>query len=307
MKYFDLHCDALSAAGKRQVTGERLRRGNCGVQCFAVFVSAREKIWERALAQLDNFSALCREEGIEPLPKGGLPPAEGEGVCAVLTAEGGEILEGDLDRVDLLAVRGVRALGLTWNYPNALGFPSFPDYEGLCRGHGTPVAREERRGLTKLGFEAVEKLNACGILADVSHGSDALVRDVASFRRPFLASHSCANEVFPHARNLTDEDIRLIADSGGVVGLCFAEDFLTRDRTPEGLREAVLRHAAHILRVGGENALALGSDFDGTAPNRYLPGPSHLSRLFADLEKKFGARIAEKIFFSNAARLFGIL
>ena len=155
--------------------------------------------------------------------------------------------------------------------------------------------------------EAVDRMIDLGIVPDVSHGSDKLLSDVAAICKrkgaSFAASHSGAAEVFPHARNLTDGGIRLIAESGGVVGLDFCAAFLSRDESPEGQRAALLAHAEHIIRAGGESVLAIGSDFDGIPENPYLKNPADLPKFFGDLKKKFGERIAEKILFGNAKRL----
>lgn len=165
-----------------------------------------------------------------------------------------------------------------------------------------------RLGLTSFGRAAVERMAELGMLVDVSHGSDALLFDVAATLKrthtPFVASHSGARAVFPHPRNLSDEGIRAVAESGGVIGLCFVPAFLTDDGTAAGNREAILAHARHIVRVGGEDALALGSDFDGAPENPYLQDAASLPRLYDDLCAIFSPHVAQNAFFSNALRVF---
>ena len=177
----------------------------------------------------------------------------------------------------------------------------FPNFDRTA-----PQRRETERGLKPFGKEAVEEMISLGMLADVSHGSDRLLKDVAMIcrgRAPFVASHSGAAEVYPHARNLTDEGIRLIAEGGGVVGLDFCADFASDDHTAEGQERALLAHAEHILRVGGEDVLALGSDFDGIPENPYLRSPADLPRFLEELSERFGAKTAEKIACKNALRV----
>ena len=300
MKYIDLHCDALTVENAC-VTRDTLLEG-VFLQCFAAFISQREGRFSAALALCDKFDGLCKREGFHPVRRFS---DIGQGkINALLTVEEGGAIEGDLSKLEELYRRGVRMMTLTWNYPNEIGFPCFPDYEGLKAGLPLSV-REAARGLTPFGFQTVERMGEIGMIVDVSHGSDALVKDVAAISKvPFVASHSGANEVFSCARNLTDEGIRLIAESGGVVGLDFCADFLSSDLSAEGQREAILAHAKHILDAGGEDVLSLGSDFDGIPENAYMKNPACVPRLLEEFAGVFGERVAEKIAYQNALRVF---
>lgn len=306
MKYCDLHCDALTAEIPA-VTGERLRAGGCLLQCFAAFVSARENRFASALALCDKFDALCKEEGFQPVTKAGeLAP---DRVNAMLTVEEGGAIEGDLKKLDALYARGVRMMTLTWNHPNEIGFPNFPDYEGLCAGRTPLSARERARGLTEFGRSTVAHMNKLGVLPDVSHGSDALFSEVAEICRaagkPFVTSHSGANSVCDCARNLTDGQIKTLADCGGVVGLDFCADFLSADQSAEGQRAAILAHARAIVNAGGDDVLAIGSDFDGMPENPYVRTPADLPRLLELFVKEFGSAAAEKFASGNFLRVLG--
>lgn len=302
MKYCDLHSDTLTAEGEKQVTVRRLEEGGCALQCFAAFISARENRFRQAVSLADSFYAFCEREKIKPVTKAG---EMGLGVNALLTVEEGGAIEGSLEKLAYLYGRGVRMMTLTWNYENEIGFPCFPDYEGLFTGKFTLKDREEKRGLKPFGFECVEKMNELGMIVDVSHGSDKLVKDVAaSSKKPFVASHSGARTAFDCARNLTDEGIKLIADSGGVVGLDFCADFLSVDLSAEGQREALLRHARAIVNAGGEDCLALGSDFDGIPENPYLKNPSYVPDFLRLLSKEFGEERTEKFALKNFLRVF---
>ena len=306
MKYVDLHCDALTSEGVLQVTGEKLRAGGCLLQCFAAFIATREGRYSAALALCDRFDKLCGKEGYHAVRRAS-DLKEGA-VNAMLTVEEGGAIEGDLEKLKTLYSRGVRMMTLTWNYPNEIGYPNFPDYEGLKSGRVPFTARETERGLTPFGFETAECMQELGMLIDVSHGSDKLFYDVADLSRrsgiPFVASHSGADTVCPFSRNLSDGQIRTLADCGGVVGLDFCADFLSQDTSAEGQRRAILAHAQHILKIGGEDVLALGSDFDGIPENAYMKDASRMPDLLAEFERAFGARIAEKIARKNVERVF---
>ncbi|MDE5896526.1 MAG: dipeptidase, partial [Clostridia bacterium] len=105
-------------------------------------------------------------------------------------------------------------------------------------------------------------------------------------------------------RNLTDGQIRLLADCGGVAGLDFCADFLSADGSAEGQRKAILAHARHIVNTGGEDVLALGSDFDGIPQNAYLRSPADMPKLIEELIAEFGSAAAEKITRKNFLRVW---
>ena len=203
MRYCDLHCDALTKERDFQVTKENLTAGGCYLQCFAAFISVRKDRYDSALTLCDRFDALCKEEGYHPVRRSA--DLKENAVNALLTVEEGGAIEGDLQKLDVLYERGVRMMTLTWNYPNEIGFPNFPDFESLKEGKVPFTARETSRGLTEFGRETVERMNLLGMLADVSHGSDKLFYDVADIcgraNIPFVASHSGADSVYACARN----------------------------------------------------------------------------------------------------------
>lgn len=293
-----MHCDALTAEGVVQVTRENLVAGGCLLQCFAAFV--KEGGYSRFCALADDFDALCARAGYHKVTRA--CEIKEDAVNALLTAEGGAFET--LEELDGLYERGVRMAGPVWNTPTAAGFPNFPDYAGLCAGRVPPSAREGTRGLTAFGRQAVEYMFMRGMLVDVSHASDKLFREVAAYKRPFVASHSNSAAVQAWARNLTDAQLKAVADCGGVVGLNFCMDFLSDDKSAEGQRRALLAHTRHILFVAGEDTLALGSDFDGIPPNSFLPDSSHMPKFLGLLADAFGSRVAEKIAAGNFLRVF---
>ncbi len=303
MKYIDLHCDALTKEGVAAVSRESLSAGGCALQCFAAFIDPRrQEGFARAMELADAFDAMCAREHFSACSALSAQTAR---TAAMLTVEGGEAIEGSLEKLGALFSRGVRMMTLTWNFPNALGFPCAPqDPEKSTYGVG------RFGGLTPFGRAAVEAMAALGMLVDVSHGSDRLVRDVAEVlhgRAPFVASHSGARGAYAHPRNLTDGAVRAIAESGGVVGLCLVPGFLAEDRTAMGQRTAFIAHVSRLLKAGGEEVLALGSDFDGAPPNPYVSSPAEIPRLAEDLAEAFSPRVAEKLLFSNAARVLATL
>jgi len=146
-------------------------------------------------------------------------------------------------------------------------------------------------------------MNRLGILVDVSHLSDGGFFDVAQVStKPFVASHSNARALTPHPRNLTDEMLRTLADRGGVTGLNLLPEF-TNDRGLPGTVEFLMDHARHIVRVAGEDALGIGTDFDGFDGDLQIQHPSDMPLLFRAMEKEFTPRQIEKFASGNVLRV----
>lgn len=165
-------------------------------------------------------------------------------------------------------------------------------------------------GLTKRGREFVAQMEMLGMIPDVSHLSDAGFYDVLeTAKKPFVASHSNARAVCPNVRNLTDDMIRRLSERGGVMGLNFCADFLEEKSLGEknsGTIEAVIRHAKHIVSVGGVEVLGLGSDFDGIGTHKELPGAQAMETLWQRLHRaEFTEDQLDKIFYKNVLRVYG--
>lgn len=275
MRYADLHCDALSAGAPEEflhrknaaVSLDTLVGGDCFLQCFAVFTPDGDPAAARTM-----LSAY--ESGKRALADAGVRPG--------LTVENGEIFARDPALWKPFLRAGLKMSGFTWNRENSLGFP--------CGARG---------GLKPAGRAFAETLFSRGVYADVSHLSDDGFSDLAAaaraFRAPLVASHSLARAVCLHPRNLTDGQIREIASSGGLVGVNFVRAFLGG--------KGIFAHIAHILNVGGEDVLAIGTDFDGTE-NPLYASAGEMPRFFGDLAAAgVPFSVIEKLAFRNAERL----
>ncbi|MDP3909132.1 MAG: dipeptidase [Gemmatimonadales bacterium] len=134
-------------------------------------------------------------------------------VAVLMGVEGGHAIENSLDKLDDLYARGVRYMTLTWNNGN--------DWAG------SSMDPARAGGLSPFGRDVVRRMNALGMLVDVSHVSDSTFADVlATTTRPVIASHSSCRALAAHPRNLTDDQLRAIARNGGVVGINFFPVFL---------------------------------------------------------------------------------
>ena len=200
-------------------------------------------------------------------------------------------------------------LTLTWNYPNELGWPNVKMPPKGSEEAPDFTVPDQEHGLTETGFAFLSEMERLGMIVDVSHLSDAGFWDVASTAaKPFVASHSNARAVCPHVRNLNDEMIRALAEKGGVTGLNFCHSFLEAKKAgseAQASLAAVAAHARHIVDVGGEDCLGLGSDFDGIPTNEALPDASFLPALADALtEAGFTGRQIDKIFSENVLRVY---
>jgi membrane dipeptidase len=226
----DLHCDTvLELQGGADVAGNpgghvdipRLRRGGVGLQVFAAFVSAtlpEGRAFAEANALLDLLDAACEAHPgdlVRARTADEVRRVVGTGATAAVAAvESGHAIEGDLGKLQALARRGVRYMTLT-HTPHLPWAASSGD-EGEGPG-----------GLTAFGRDVVAAMNDLRVIVDVSHVHERTFWDVVRVaRRPFMASHSCASALCPMPRNLTDEQIRAIGESGGVVGVNFFPAFL---------------------------------------------------------------------------------
>lgn len=178
-------------------------------------------------------------------------------MAAIMHIEGAEGIDTELDMLGKMYDLGLRSLGPVWSRPTAFG-------------HGVPFRYpsdgEIEEGLTEAGKDLVRECNRLGIMLDLSHLNATGVRDIARISdTPLVATHSNCYAICPHARNLTDEQLAMIKDSDGMVGLNFAVAFLRPDgqmKTDVGL-DVMMRHLDHMITHLGEDRVGLGSDFDG--------------------------------------------
>jgi membrane dipeptidase len=213
---------------------------------------------------------------------------------AFLGVEGLACIGDDLSGIDRFAERGVRLATLTWNEENQLA---------------TGAKGDPQKGLTALGKQAARRLQARNIIADVSHLNDGGFRDViAQTEGPIIASHSNCRALCDVRRNLTDEQLRAIRDTGGVVGLNVHHAFVHAEREKQ-TAEMLARHAAHMADVMGVEHVACGFDVceyfgPGNEGAEGLEDFAQTHSLFFQLEKVgFSAKELEGIARENFLRV----
>ena len=317
MKVVDMHCDTIGELWKAEKAGkpislrsnslhidlEKMQKGDYLLQNFAMFVFlGREKdplvnvlemidVYNRAMAEnADLIAPVLKYEDIEKNRTAGK-------LSGMLTIEEGAVLKGNPYVVRSLYQLGVRMLTLTWNFENEIGYPNT-----IVKAKDYDPSRHY--GLKPEGIEIVREMNRVGMIVDVSHLGDNGFWDVVKYcDGPFVASHSNARAVCNHTRNMTDDMIRALADKGGVMGLNFCGDFLN----PNGKSrvEDMVRHAKHIIDVGGSDILGLGTDYDGIDGDLELDHCDKMQLLAQEMDRQgFGTQQIEKIFHGNVLRLY---
>ncbi|PIE98180.1 MAG: peptidase [Treponema sp.] len=321
MRYIDLHCDTLMLHMSRKNTGDlysnkigsvdfkRLREGAAVAQFFAIYIFPENEFAHLEIEPSSTFEYVKRAakylhnnlneyKAVAGLATNGeeLEDNEKENrVSAFLTIENGEPVNGKMENIKYFYELGVRLITLTWNYENCFGFPNSTNYEKM------------QLGLKPFGKEAVEYMNELGIIIDVSHLSDGGFYDVLEIsKKPVMASHSNARALTNHPRNLTDDMIKRLADSGGVSGLNFASDFLKLGEKLTGARlSSMIAHLDYMKDKGGEEFPALGSDLDGIDQNGLeICDSTKFGILFDGLKSAgWSERQIEKVAYKNAKRV----
>ena len=289
MRFFDLHCDTLYKA----YTENKPLDSDCFhfskkqseflfddyKQCLAIWIPDDLSDTESR----DLFESCVKKFNNE------IRRNETERSHFILTLENGRVIDGDIEYINKLSELGIKIVTLTWNAVN-------------CIGGG---ADAPNTGLTPFGKNAVAAFEKRNIIIDISHASDRLFCDVASnTKKPFIATHSNSRIVCNHRRNLTDEQFTEICRRKGLVGLNFHSEFLRVDSYKASATD-LLRHAYHFLSLGGEDVVAMGSDFDGADIPLDLRGTNCIPNLYEIFIKSgFNQQIVQKIMYDNAHNFY---
>lgn len=311
----DLHSDTL--LWKRKITDsvdyghmdmERLQRGNVGLQIFSsVTKTPKGQNYDSNSAETDNITLLAISQ-LQPfrtwfslferqmwhMTKLDRAVADSEGQLAAIavsdnvtdlrsqrkteqqqdkqprtigvmfSAEGLQTLEGQRENLEKFYNAGMRMAGLVHFFDNELA--------GSMHG-------EEKGGLSDFGREIVRDMEEMGMIVDIAHCSHACVADILQMaRRPVVSSHGGVQAVCGVNRNLTDEEIRGVAATGGIIGLGYWDGAMC-DTDPKSVAKAVL----HVRDLVGIEHAALGSDFDGAVTTRFdTSGIVHVTQALID-------------------------
>lgn len=292
IKIFDTHCDTVFELHKHSLRFDNERthlslkqteKYELYEQIFALWSSNRmtpEENWQHFLKTSQYY-----ENEIVPYKSGRFIPH--------LAVEGGALLDGRLDRVDVLKQKNVRLMTLVWQ-------------DNCCIGG----AHNTNRGLSPFGKDVLAKMLELDIVPDVSHASDKMIFETLdrclNDHKPVIASHSNSRKIRQHTRNLTDEMFDGIKRSGGLVGISFCCYHLEDTDVKSANITSIIRHIEHYMSLGGQKTVCLGCDFDGIEelPDGIL-GAKSLDLLYNELHKLgYTKELLEDIFYNNAHIFF---
>lgn len=304
MFFIDGHCDTLSKAldenkeldeNNLQFSFNNADKLGGGIQVMSSFVDtkylkSRNGGFNRCndiLNKFYDYQSRCNYE-ILIMDKRGLQKSLNGGRTKVLLSiENGAAISNNIENVDFFYNRGVRMMSITWNHDNELGSGAKTKFDN---------------GLTKLGFEYVNKLDRLGIILDVSHSSEKTFWNAISSKSGLVvASHSNVYELCKNARNLNDEQIIAIAKSGGIIGICYYSEFLNSTRKADVTD--IVEHIKYIRNLVGINHVGLGSDFDGMDVKKTARGVEDIRKIvniIKELKKqRFKDEEIEKVMWKN--------
>ncbi|MFD0698304.1 dipeptidase [Paenibacillus sp. GCM10027628] len=305
MKIMDGHCDALTKLYlnpkldfhkeemELDVNYPRLQQAGIKVQCFAIYLaeSIVAPTFEHVLQMIDVFHRkITSHPGMSFIQNATdwLALEKSDRIGAILTLEGLDAIAGNLTYLRILYHLGVRSVGLTWNYANWAA-------DG--------VMEPRRGGFTLKGKRMLKELETMDIIVDVSHLSVKAFWELAElYGKTFIASHSNAGRLCPHPRNLSDEQISVIIQKQGQIGITFVPYFVEASRTPVQISQ-LLTHIDHVCSLGGENHVGFGSDFDGI--EKWIEGLRHAGdyeNIIEALCKNYKEAQVERFLYGNWRR-----
>lgn len=306
----DCHCDTLTELYNKNASlyengqhfdiKRQIALGG-GLQFCAIYVPTEVFRYQGGLRYtlclLDKYNQEIKklhENGIDVLQ---VRTAEDAGnvlkhkAATMLAIEEGGAIDGSLEALRCLYELGVRAMTLTWSNRNDIA-------DGI---------NEEATGsgLTLFGKQVVAEMNRLGMLVDVSHISTAGFWSVIeTSTKPIIATHSNAKSLCSHPRNLNDEQIKALAQNGGLAGITFAGQFLEEDWRNACI-ESVHKHIDYMLNlIGNDEHIGFGSDFDGISHPPYnIQGVHDYKPLIEYLSKYYSDETINKITHQNVINL----
>lgn len=306
----DCHCDTLTELYNKNASlyeneqhfdiKRQIALGG-GLQFCAIYVPTEVFRYQGGLRYtlclLDKYNQEIKklhENGIDVLQ---VRTAEDAGnvlkhkAATMLAIEEGGAIDGSMEALRCLYELGVRAMTLTWSNRNDIA-------DGI---------NEEATGsgLTLFGKQVVAEMNRLGMLVDVSHISTAGFWSVIeTSTKPIIATHSNAKSLCSHPRNLNDEQIKALAQNGGLAGITFAGQFLEEDWRNACI-ESVYKHIDYMLNlIGNDDHIGFGSDFDGISHPPYnIQGVQDYKPLIEYLSKYYSDETINKITHQNVINL----
>ena len=283
------------SVAKGQVSFPKMKEGGLDAAFFAIFLdqgplreSSRDSVYAYAMNEIalfKNYVAKHSDEAAFAYTPKDLKKLKKEGKRGVVLAlENGYGVGTDISKVDSFYVAGCRYITLCHNYINDICDAS--RYENP-NGHGGLSSPDGYDGLSEFGEQVVRRMNELGMMVDVSHASTATLYDVIKLSKaPIFASHSSVRAIKDHPRNLTDQEIKDIAATGGVIQLATGRWCLTNAPKKETSVKHLADHIDHIKALVGPEHIGLGTDFDGGGGMVDFEDCSKMKNLTVELLKR---------------------
>lgn len=291
--YIDTHLDTLWAMQKQNrdfniesksghVDLPRAQKAGLLAGFFTGFPTDNQYITERMLRKWIEFitnksNALMKIENAGQLDllleKRRLTSTIGDHkIGAILHFEGASGIDTELNRLIIYYDIGLRSMSVTWNEQNQFAT-------------GVGVDNDHTRGFTQEGLDLLSMMNDLGIIIDVSHLNDKSFWDVINHTNgPVIASHSNLRKYADHPRNITDEMVIAISDSGGSVGMNFCKGFLSTKETHKANHRCALEMIREIINLTGTSSVNIGSDFDGCTLPEDMKDITDMVSFFSELQ-----------------------
>jgi membrane dipeptidase len=267
--------DAPVATMTPRILKDARASGTTAVNVTVGFVAGDREPFEQTVAEVAKWDAMIRaypNDLVKVLGVADIARARREKKAGVILGfQNAAMMGDDAGRVDIFADVGVRVIQLTYNPPNQLGDGSMG---------------KENRGLTPFGRKVVDRLNARRVMVDLSHSGQQICLDAARYsKQPISINHTGCRALTDLPRNKTDEELKLVADRGGFVGVYFMP-FLNLSGHARAVD--VVAHIEHALNVCGEDHVGIGTD-GGTTPIDDLEAYKMM------LEKEHADRVAKGV------------
>jgi membrane dipeptidase len=251
--------------GKTHSDLNRMFTGGVDAQMFSIFCDGEQKDpYNYANREIDSVYAWVQRNPSKMMMvynSADLQTAiKQKKLAALLGMEGGHMIENDINKLEALYKRGIRYMTITWN--NSTDWATSAALETSLQ---LPLkeggqSSERKMGLTDFGVRVIKRMNELGMMVDVSHVGEQTFWDIVKVStKPIIASHSCVWNLCPHRRNLKDEQMKVIAKSGGVVFLNFYSGFI--DSTYEKKIAGFLKQ--HQAEVDSLLRLNIQKDYAG--------------------------------------------
>ena len=293
---------ALDKRGKSQVCLQKMDEGRLDAQFLAAFIGQGKRddaslrgavdkvngIIENARREVERCGLYCGlADNAEDILR-----LKSEGKKAFFIGiENGYAIGKDITNIERYKKLGVKYMTLCHSHDN-----------DIC--HSSTHTDDATKGLTAFGREVVREMNRVGMMIDLSHASEGTFWEVLSLStKPVICSHSSSRALCDHNRNLTDRQLRAIAEKGGVVQVCLYDSYISKSRADACLDDAV-RHIEHIVEVAGIDHVGIGSDFDGGGGLNGLNGDNDLINITVRLlEDGFTEEDLRKLWGGNFFRV----